>query len=106
MWIDLDTISFTDTKCLWKEPHAKYLTKYTPSPLSEHECLYEKFEKEYSVKILDEQRREINELLVMKNQQSALYMLNICIKFFFHSASFENPIFGTCEAGRNCDFQP
>ena len=27
-------------------------------------------------------------------------------KKVFHSASFANPIFGTCEAGRNCDFQP
>ena len=24
----------------------------------------------------------------------------------FHSDSFENPIFGTCEACFNCDFQP
>ena len=26
--------------------------------------------------------------------------------FSFHCAFFENPIFGTCEAGRNCDSQP
>ena len=27
-------------------------------------------------------------------------------KMDFHSASFENPIFGTCRAGWNYDFQP
>ena len=28
------------------------------------------------------------------------------INYTFHSASFENPIFGTCKAGWNYDFQP
>ena len=28
-----------------------------------------------------------------------------CRLIFFHSASFENPIFGTCRAGWNSDFQ-
>jgi len=45
---DLDLVSCTDTKCLWKMPHAKSMEKYTTSPLCEHKCLNEKLKKEYT----------------------------------------------------------
>ena len=70
---DLDLVSCTDTKCLWKMPHTKSMEKYMPSPLCEHECLNKKFKKEYIATLTEEQRKEINELLITNNQNSALY---------------------------------
>lgn len=44
---DLNLVSYTDIKCMWKMPHAKSIEKYTLSPCK-HKCLNQKFKKEYT----------------------------------------------------------
>ncbi|XP_066587824.1 uncharacterized protein [Prorops nasuta] len=70
---DFDLVSCTDTKCLWKIPQLKSMETYTPKPLCEHECFKEKIKKDKAVTLTDYQKREISEVLITKNKNSALH---------------------------------
>ncbi|XP_051156911.1 uncharacterized protein LOC127278964 [Leptopilina boulardi] len=65
---ELDSVSFTDKKCLWDNPRTACLEQYEPAPIEIHDCCADKFKKEYSFSVSDETKKKLKSyyLLVIR----------------------------------------